>query len=97
MGRGLGFYLRRIRFLEPSGTPDSPAGFTGKVFLTRMSRLFLSDEVLPIEVQEFHLECIDSVAQLEALLLLHGSPQQDWDILTLARRLHVEEQKRPRS
>ncbi len=55
------------------------------------ARLFLSDETVPIEVRDFLIEHIDSVAQLEALLLLRGLPQQDWDMPTIARRLHVQE------
>ncbi len=46
--------------------------------------------MVPQEVRKFILECIDSVAQLEALVLLHESPQQDWTVQDLARRLYVE-------
>ena len=49
----------------------------------------MTDKV-PEEVREFLLECIDSVAQLEALLLLRESPRE-WDIPSLARRLYIEE------
>jgi hypothetical protein len=49
------------------------------------------DEPVPPEVREFLLECIDSVGQLEALILLREAPQQEWTVPELARRLYVEE------
>lgn len=52
----------------------------------------MTEDKIPEEVREFLLECIDSVAQLEALLLLRGSPRE-WDIPSLARRLYIEERE----
>ena len=49
----------------------------------------MTEEGVPAEVREFLLACIDSVAELEALLLLRENPGQDWDATTLARRLYV--------
>ena len=49
----------------------------------------MTEEGVPAEVREFLLACIDSVAELEALLLLRENPSQDWDAATLARRLYV--------
>jgi hypothetical protein len=49
----------------------------------------MTEEGVPVEVREFLLACIDSVAELEALLLLRENPGQDWDATTLARRLYV--------
>jgi hypothetical protein len=49
----------------------------------------MTEEGVPAEVREFLLACIDSVAELEALLLLRENPAQDWDATTLARRLYV--------
>lgn len=51
----------------------------------------MTEEGVPAEVRDFLLACIDSVAELEALLLLRESPAQDWDAATLARRLYVGE------
>lgn len=51
----------------------------------------MTEEGVPTEVREFLLACIDSVAELEALLLLREMPQQDWVAATLARRLYVGE------
>ena len=51
----------------------------------------MTEEGVPAEVRDFLLACIDSVAELEALLLLRESPGQDWDAAMLARRLYVGE------
>lgn len=51
----------------------------------------MTDEPIPAEVREFILGCIDSIAQLEALLLLRKAPQQDWNVPDLARRLYIGE------
>jgi hypothetical protein len=42
-------------------------------------------------VRAFVVRCIESVAQLEALLLLRGPPQLAWNVPAVARRLYVEE------
>lgn len=46
---------------------------------------------IPDDVRQFILEKIDSVAQLEALLLLRGNPSDDWNVAAVAKRLYVEE------
>ena len=51
----------------------------------------MTDDAVSAEVRQFLFECIDSVAQLEALLLLRESPRQGWDISELARRLYIDE------
>ena len=51
----------------------------------------MTEEGVPVEIRDFLLACIDSVAELEALLLMRGSPDQDWDVFALARRLYVAE------
>ena len=51
----------------------------------------MTEEGVPADVRDFLLACIDSVAELEALLLLRESPGQDWDAAMLARRLYVGE------
>jgi len=48
----------------------------------------MSDPVIPDIVHRLILERIDSVAQLEALLLLRSEPQ-DWDAARVAGRLYV--------
>jgi hypothetical protein len=42
-----------------------------------LSRHELDEMGVPPEVREFLLECIDSVGQLEALILLREAPQQE--------------------
>ncbi len=51
----------------------------------------MSDEGIPAELRDFIVENIDSVGQLEALLLLRADPDQGWDMAQLARRLYVNE------
>jgi hypothetical protein len=45
---------------------------------------------LPVSVREFLVREIDSIAQLEALLLIRGEPETRWNAETLARRLYME-------
>lgn len=44
---------------------------------------------IPSDVKQFILDHIDSIAQLEALLLLRGSPDTWWDPETAAERLYI--------
>jgi hypothetical protein len=56
----------------------------------------LSDMVeypIPNDVKQFILERIDSIAQLEALLLLRGSPNEEWGAQKVAKRLYISEQE----
>lgn len=46
---------------------------------------------LPDDVRDFLLRAIDSVAQLEALLLLRADPALPWTAEGMAQRLYVEE------
>lgn len=48
-------------------------------------------EPLPAELREFLENHIDSIAQLEALLLLRDTPGIVWDVQAVARRLYVGE------
>jgi hypothetical protein len=47
------------------------------------------EDVLPAEVREFALRSLDSVAQLEALLLMRREIESHWTIAELAKRLYV--------
>jgi hypothetical protein len=51
----------------------------------------MTNDPISDDVRVFLDECIDSVAELEALLLLCESPDQDWRVSELARRLYVDE------
>jgi predicted transcriptional regulator len=46
---------------------------------------------IPADIAQFIVEKIDSVAQVEALLLLRSAPEQEWDVETVAKRLYVDE------
>jgi hypothetical protein len=46
---------------------------------------------IPAELRDFIVRSIDSVGQLEALLLLRADPDKSWDVAQLARRLYVNE------
>ena len=49
------------------------------------------EDVIPLAVQQFLLTRIDSIAQLEALLLLYSDPSQTWDCAEISRRLYIDE------
>jgi hypothetical protein len=47
------------------------------------------DDLIPEDVKQFILEKIDSVAELEGLLLFSRNPENDWSVEELARRLYA--------
>lgn len=49
------------------------------------------DEIIPEDVKQFILQHIDSVAQLECLLLLQADPQISWSAATIAKELYINE------
>jgi hypothetical protein len=51
----------------------------------------MSSEFIPVDVKHFILSRIDSVAQLEALLLLRSNVQPRWTVEAVARRLYISE------
>jgi len=51
----------------------------------------MTSNPIPEDVRQFILDKIDSVAQLEALLLLRANPSDDWDAAAVAKRLYVDE------
>jgi hypothetical protein len=50
----------------------------------------MSDEAIADDVFAFIEQCIDSVPQLEALLLLWEDPARGWSAAELAARIYVE-------
>jgi hypothetical protein len=52
----------------------------------------MAADVIPEDIRHFILKNIDSVAQLEALLLMRITPTASWDPATLSRRLYISEQ-----
>jgi hypothetical protein len=53
----------------------------------------MAEYPIPNDVRQFILESIDSIAQLEALLLLRGSPNEEWGAQKVAKRLYISEQE----
>jgi hypothetical protein len=51
------------------------------------------DELIPGDLRDFILRHIDSVSQLEALLLLRANPEEEWDVGRTAQRLYVDAQE----
>jgi hypothetical protein len=49
------------------------------------------DEVIPPDVREFIIRHIDSVSQLEALLILHGHPEESWEVGRIASRVYASD------
>lgn len=49
----------------------------------------MADQYISDEVRDFILKYIDSVAQIEALLLVRANPQEIWDVSRLATRLYI--------
>jgi hypothetical protein len=50
-----------------------------------------TDEQLPGAVSQFIIRYLDSVAELEALLLARSTPDGAWTVVALARRLYITE------
>ena len=53
----------------------------------------MADEPIPDDLRDFILKYIDSVAHLEALLLLRANRNDPWTIARIAQRLYVGEQQ----
>lgn len=49
----------------------------------------MTDDPIPADLRDFILRFIDSVAHLEALLLLRANPQTAWEAATVAARLYT--------
>jgi len=53
----------------------------------------MGDDLLPDDVKAFLLHHIDSIAHLEALLLLRANTELTWSAETLAQRLYIPAQE----
>ena len=51
----------------------------------------MADDLIPGDLRDFILRYIDSIAQLEALLLLRAHAGEDWDAKQTAARLYAGE------
>jgi hypothetical protein len=54
------------------------------------------DDLIPDDIRQFIIVGIDSVAHLEALLLLRTGAHEHWEIPVVARRLYISEQETSR-
>ncbi|MCK6450937.1 MAG: hypothetical protein L6R19_08800 [Alphaproteobacteria bacterium] len=52
----------------------------------------MAETIIPDDLRDFVLRHIDSVAQLEALLLLRSNAGRSWDVPQMAKRLYIDEQ-----
>jgi hypothetical protein len=53
----------------------------------------MANDLIPEDVRQFIVDKIDSVGQLEGLLLLSRNPETEWDIQALAQRLYTSPQQ----
>jgi hypothetical protein len=53
----------------------------------------MTDDVVAREITDFLIVHIDTVAQLEALLLLRANPDKRWDVESAARRLYINDRE----
>ena len=51
----------------------------------------MADEPVPDDVRDYIINHIESIAQLEALMLLRAHPGEAWDVLKMSRRLYISE------
>jgi hypothetical protein len=51
----------------------------------------MADDGIPADLRDFIIKHIDTVGQVEALLLLRADPDKAWDVSQLAQRLYVNE------
>lgn len=50
----------------------------------------MTDSLIPEDTREFILQTIDSIVQLEALLLLRANRELEWDVDAIAGRLYIK-------
>jgi hypothetical protein len=53
----------------------------------------MADDPIPADIRDFIQRHIDSVAQLEALLLMRSNLDKSWDVAATAKRLYASEQE----
>ena len=51
------------------------------------------NEVIPPEVREFIIRHIDSVSQIEALLILRAHPDDNWEVEQIASRVYTSDRE----
>jgi hypothetical protein len=50
----------------------------------------VADDLIPLDVREFVLDHIESIAHLEALLLLLHQPDERWSVASVATHLYID-------
>lgn len=53
----------------------------------------MAEQFIPDDVAQFILDKIESVAHLEALLILRRDPEAEWNASALAARLYISEEQ----
>lgn len=53
----------------------------------------MTDELIPDDLRDFILRYIDSIAQLEALLLLRANASESWSLAKIKARLYTGDQE----
>jgi hypothetical protein len=53
----------------------------------------MAEHIIPEDIARFILEKIESVAQLEALLLFRGNQEKEWSVKALAARLYISDEQ----
>jgi len=51
----------------------------------------MTDEIIPEDARQFILQHIDSIAQMECLLLMKENPQTKWNVETIAKGLYISQ------
>src|ERR1700739_278593 len=51
----------------------------------------MAEEIIPEAVRDFVLQYIDSITQVEALLLLRANPNERWTLASTTKRLYTSE------
>lgn len=57
----------------------------------RLQNGHMNDSVIPQDARQFLLKNIETIAQLEGLLLLRADPGSAWDAPAVARNLYIDE------
>ena len=53
----------------------------------------MTNDLVPTDVRDFIQRHIDSIAQLETLLLLKANPDENWDVARISKRLYATERE----
>ena len=74
----------------PARSPDDSPSEAGPCVRSRWPVNASSSGPIPDDIRRFIIDYIDSVPALEALLLMHRKPEQDWSVVMLAAELYMD-------